>query len=51
MFHCLIILASLFNFSISVVIDNTLPRRDVEGKLMDIHDGNVIQIGDLFYWL
>ena len=25
-------------------------RRDIDGKLMDIHDGNVIRIGDLYHW-
>ena len=24
-------------------IDNTKPRRDVDGQLMDVHDGNVIK--------
>ena len=34
-------------------IDNTKPRIDVAGNLMDVHDGNVVQWnneGSLFYW-
>ena len=27
----------------SRAIDNTQPRRDVYGQLMDVHDGNVIK--------
>lgn len=44
----LITLASLL--IISEAIDNTVPRRDVNGQLMDVHDGNVIKIGDLYHW-
>ena len=29
--------------TISLAIDNTKPRRDVNGQLMDVHDGNVIK--------
>ena len=29
--------------AISLAIDNTRPRRDVDGQLMDVHDGNVIK--------
>ena len=40
----------LFNSNLINAIDNTLPRQDVEGNLMDVHDGNVIKIGDMYYW-
>jgi hypothetical protein len=34
-----------------VIISNVLPRRDVVGALMDLHDGTVLQInGTFFYW-
>ena len=33
----------LSNLRLSYAVDNTHPRLDVEGKLMDIHDGNVIK--------
>lgn len=35
-----------------VFIDNTAPRRDVTGALMDVHDGTIVQWkeGELFYW-
>lgn len=35
-----------------VTLDNTRPRRTVDGVLMDIHDGNVMQwrAGGLYYW-
>ncbi len=44
----LIFCAFLSGFS--VAIDNTQPRKDVNGQLMDIHDGNVIKVGDLYHW-
>ena len=37
--------------TISLAIDNTKARRDVNGDLMDVHDGNVIKgtdWGDFF---
>ena len=37
-------------FSLAATIDNTKPRRDIHGQLMDIHDGNVIKVGDLYHW-
>ena len=35
-----------------VYIDNTSPRHDVDGLLMDIHDGNLMQweAGGKYYW-
>ena len=33
----------LSNLELLLAIDNTQPRHDVDGKLMDIHDGNVIK--------
>lgn len=32
------------------VVSNVDPRRDSTGSIMDIHDGNTIRIGPLFYW-
>ena len=37
-------------FSLAATIDNTKPRKDIHGQLMDIHDGNVIKVGDLYHW-
>ena len=33
-----------------LAIDNTKPRVDTKGQLMDVHDGNVIKVGDLYHW-
>ena len=33
----------LSDLELLLAIDNTQPRHDVDGKLMDIHDGNVIK--------
>ena len=33
-----------------VTISNVIPRRDVHGELMDVHDGNVLRIDGTFYW-
>ena len=50
MYPTLLLSMLLFPLITGSLIDNTMPRRDVEGSLMDVHDGNVIKIGDLFYW-
>merc|ERR1712070_1242529 len=33
-------------------ISNVIPRRDITGALMDVHDGNVLRFADdgLYYW-
>ena len=31
-------------------IDNTAPRIDVDGNLMDVHDGNIFKHDGLWYW-
>jgi len=31
-------------------ISNIEPRRDADGYLMDIHDGNIVKWGDTYYW-
>jgi hypothetical protein len=33
-----------------VYISNTLPRRDVDGNIMDIHDGVIRQWGGLYHY-
>lgn len=33
-----------------VVISNLAPRRDVESRLMDVHDGNIARLDDGRYW-
>ena len=49
-----ILVFCLLSFAIlssqSVVIDNTIPRIDDEGKIIDAHDGRLIQFGNTFYW-
>ena len=52
-FATLLVLSLSYNVSATLVtISNVLPRVDVNGKPMDIHDGNVIQYekGGLFYY-
>ncbi len=34
----------------TVVINNAQPRTDVKGKIVDAHDGRIIQFGKMFYW-
>ena len=34
----------------SVQVSNSQPRYDESGKIVDAHDGRVIQFGDTFYW-
>mmetsp|Transcript_5216 Transcript_5216/g.11036 ORF Transcript_5216/g.11036 Transcript_5216/m.11036 type:complete len:376 (+) Transcript_5216:70-1197(+) len=36
--------------SSSVSISNVVPRQDDRGQLMDQHDGNLLKVGDLWYW-
>lgn len=38
------------NNSNVVTIDNTKPRRDVDGKSIDAHDGCIQLFGSTFYW-
>ena len=45
-----LLLLSLTAPSASSFIDNTVPRRDVTGELMDVHDGNVLEQDGLWYW-
>ena len=41
----------IFNiFHFSQAVDNTQPRKDVLGQLMDVHDGNIIKVGNLYHW-
>jgi hypothetical protein len=51
--QCLFIL--LYSFSClakQITISNTRPRTDLNGELMDIHDGNLVQWseGGLYFW-
>lgn len=34
----------------SVTISNILPRRDVNGQIMDIHDGNTLYLDGTYYY-
>ncbi len=34
----------------TLVVNNVLPRKDVEGNIIDAHDGKVIQFGNTYYW-
>merc|ERR1719348_443070 len=49
----------IFNIFLSIIqiqtcsssfIDNTVPRVDVEGNLIDVHDGNILKHEGLWYW-
>ena len=42
----------LVSFITAAIIDNTVPRTDVDGNLMDVHDGNVErwEENNLFHW-
>jgi hypothetical protein len=31
-------------------IDNTLPKKTMDGQVVDAHDGTIMQFGDRFYW-
>lgn len=45
------IFTTLFVFAQQkVIINNNLPRHDTNGKIVDAHDGRVVQFGDTFYW-
>ena len=37
----------------TILIDNLHPKKDINGNLMDIHDGNILQIPNdpYFYWV
>jgi hypothetical protein len=48
-------LTFLFFFSAAfaqqkIEVNNDIPRYDTDGKIVDAHDGRVIQFGDTFYW-
>ncbi len=43
-------LCSFISFSQTIYIDNTVPRVDEKGQIVDAHDGRLIQFGDTFYW-
>ncbi len=34
----------------TIRISNLQPRTDVDGEIVDLHDGRVIQFGDRYYW-
>jgi len=34
----------------TITISNVIPRTDVNGNVVDAHDGRVIKFGDTFYW-
>ncbi|HMP94626.1 MAG TPA: hypothetical protein PKD90_17225 [Phnomibacter sp.] len=33
-----------------ITVNNSLARKDVNGKIVDAHDGRIIQFGKTFYW-
>ena len=39
-----------FIFSQQITINNTTPRLDTNGNIVDAHDGRLIQFGDTYYW-
>lgn len=38
------------SFPQTLVVNNTIPRVTQEDKIVDAHDGRLIQFGDTFYW-
>ncbi|WP_350285800.1 family 43 glycosylhydrolase [uncultured Croceitalea sp.] len=40
----------LFLIAQKIAVDNTMPRRDESGQIVDAHDGRIIQFGTTFYW-
>ena len=51
----LVLFAFLPSIIYAAIIDNTKPRRDVAGELMDVHDGNIIKgrrlITHVWFWM
>nr|WP_298999887.1 family 43 glycosylhydrolase [uncultured Allomuricauda sp.] len=39
-----------FTSAQKITMDNTMPRLDEKGQIVDAHDGRVIQFGDTYYW-
>jgi hypothetical protein len=48
--RCLVVLLPIIN-AVQVTIDNRVPRLDVNGKIVDAHDGSIQQFeaGGLYY--
>lgn len=42
--------SSLVSNFYTATINNAVPRRDVNGEIMDIHDGNIMTINNVFYY-
>ncbi|WP_343768200.1 family 43 glycosylhydrolase [Gangjinia marincola] len=40
----------LTSFAQQITINNTLPRKDLNGEIVDAHDGRIILFEDTFYW-
>ena len=45
--HLLLLLSKIVN---SATISNTEPSYDVNGQIMDIHDGNLFESNGTYYW-
>jgi hypothetical protein len=50
LFNLLCITLTFMSCAQTLVVNNVLPRKDVEGNIVDAHDGKVIQFGDTYYW-
>ncbi len=52
MLHCIVLMLTVFQSSAQkkIFTSNEHPRFDTEGKIVDAHDGRVIQFGEKFYW-
>lgn len=37
-------------FAKQTTVSNTHPRLDSTQQILDIHDGNIVRVGDVFYW-
>jgi sucrose-6-phosphate hydrolase SacC (GH32 family) len=54
-FSCLLVFVALLGLAMAgkvaqITINNAQPRNDTSGNIMDIHDGNVLIIDNVYYW-
>jgi Glycosyl hydrolases family 43 len=49
-FSCLFFVVANVNAQQTITIRNDVPRTTIDNKIVDAHDGRVIQFGKIFYW-